>query len=246
VNLEVTPVAGLPEVTRGARLGELIAGLVDLQDGDVVVVSQKIVSKAEGRVRRLADVEPTERAAELAAKLGKDPALTQLILDESRSIVRAERGVLITETRAGWVCANAGIDESNVVEGKVTLLPEDADASARAIRDQIVPAGGRRPGVVITDSFGRPWRIGQVDVAIGVAGLAALDDRRGTPDRQGRELAATVIAIADEVAAAADLVRDKTSGDPVALVRGLAHHVRNEDGAGAAELRRSVAEDLFR
>lgn len=241
--LRVIPVTGLPEVTEGAKIGELIAGRAEVQSGDVVVVSQKIVSKAEGRVRRLADVEPSEKALELAEKLGKEAELVELILGESREVLRAERGVLITETHHGFVCANAGIDASNLPEdGTVCLLPADPDASARRIRSEI----GTPVAVVIADSFGRAWRLGQAEVAIGCAGLAPLDDWRGREDAGGRELAATVIAIADEVAAAADLVRVKDSGVPAAVVRGLGRHVTTDDGPGAAALRRPPAEDLFR
>lgn len=247
MSVEVDPVEGLTEVEAGARLGELIAERARLGDDDIVVISQKVVSKAEGRVRRLADVEPGARASEIARKLGRDASLVQVILDESAEVIRVERGVLIAETRGGWVCANAGVDSSNVAEpGTVTLLPEDADASARRIRSEIAEVAGCRPAVVIADSFGRAWRIGQVDVAIGAAGLVAVDDRRGQVDRAGRELEATVIAVADEVAAAADLVRTKASGVPVAVIRGLADHVSTEDGTGAAPLRRQRSEDLFR
>lgn len=213
----------------------------------MLVVSQKVVSKAEGRVRRLADVQPTDRARKLADLLGKDPALVQLVLDESRSLIRAERGALIVETRQGWICANAGIDASNVPGGdRVTLLPADPDASARRLRAEILQTAGVAPAVVVADSFGRPWRLGQADVAIGCAGLAPLDDWRGRRDRVGRELAATVVALADEVAAAADLARDKAAGIPAAIVRGLERHVTEDDGPGAAALRRPEANDLFR
>jgi coenzyme F420-0:L-glutamate ligase/coenzyme F420-1:gamma-L-glutamate ligase len=212
----------------------------------VVVVSQKAVSKVEGRVRRLAEVEPGERARELAASLDKDPAMVELVLAESARVVRAERGVLITETRGGWVCANAGIDSSNLDEGLVSLLPADADASARRIRQEIVASAGTSPAVVIADSFGRPWRLGQADVAIGCAGIDPLADWRGRRDRQGGELAATVIALADELASAADLARDKDSGVPVAIVSGVGDLVTPEDGPGAAVLRRPSDEDLFR
>lgn len=213
----------------------------------MLVVSQKVVSKAEGRVRRLADVQPTDRARKLADLLGKDPALVQLVLDESRSLIRAERGALIVETRQGWICANAGIDASNVPGGdRVTLLPADPDASARRLRAEILQTAGVAPAVVVADSFGRPWRLGQADVAIGCAGLAPLDDWRGRRDRVGRELAATVVALADEVAAAADLARDKAAGFPAAIVRGLERHVTEDDGPGAAALRRPEANDLFR
>jgi coenzyme F420-0:L-glutamate ligase / coenzyme F420-1:gamma-L-glutamate ligase len=247
VSLEVIAIGGLPEIGEGDRLGELIAGHAELRQGDVVVVSQKVVSKAEGRVRRLAEVEVGPEARELAARLEKDPALVELVLAESRRIVRAERGVLITETVGGWVCANAGIDASNVPgDDAVALLPLDPDASARRIRSEIEAAAGVRPAVVVADSFGRPWRLGQSDVAIGVAGLRALDDWRGRHDREGRELTATAIAVADQVAAAADLARDKASGQPVAIVRGLEQHVTVDDDPGAVVLQRPAGEDLFR
>jgi coenzyme F420-0:L-glutamate ligase/coenzyme F420-1:gamma-L-glutamate ligase len=263
--LRVIPVAGLPELGKGMSIGAEIAARAEPLDGDVVVVSQKIVSKAEGRVRRLADTVPGEEARHLAAALGKEPALVELILGESREVLRAERGVLIVETHHGFVCANAGVDTSNLPEeGTVSLLPADPDASARRIRAEIVGkpgvgTGGRTDGVsagpyprlpaiavVISDSFGRAWRLGQVEVAIGCAGLTPLDDWRGRTDTSGRELEATQIAVADQVAAAADLVRDKTSRVPAAIIRGLASYVTPEDGPGAAALRRPRNEDLFR
>ena len=225
----------------------MLAAATRLQDGDVVVVSQKIVSKAEGRVRRLTSVLPSGQARRLAANVGKEPALVQLILDESRSILRAERDVLITETKHGLICANAGIDSSNLAEDDtVLLLPEDPDASAHRIRAGIAAASDVSPGVIISDSFGRPWRLGQAEVAIGLAGVTPLDDWRGRADAGGRELRATVIAIADEAAAAADLVRDKASRVPAAIVRGLDRYVTGEDGPGAKSLRRPEDEDLFR
>jgi len=238
--LRVLPVEGLAEVTEGMKVGELIAERAELEPGDIVVISQKIVSKAEGQVRRLAEVEPSERALELGKKLGKEAKLVELILSESREILREDR-VLITETHHGFVCANAGIDSSNLPEdGTVCLLPADSNASARRIRAELQAA------VVISDSFGRAWRLGQAEVAIGCAGLMPLDDWRGRPDSSGRELQATVIAIADEVAAAADLVRTKTSNTPAAIVRGLGRYVKAEDGPGAAALHRPPGEDLFR
>lgn len=244
--LRVLPVEGLPEVTEGMKLGELIAERAELQDGDIVVISQKIVSKAEGMVRRLAEVQPSERAQELAKRLGKDAALVELILSESREILREYR-VLITETHHGFICANAGIDTSNLPEeGTACLLPADPDVSARTIRNELTAAIEGTIAVVIADSFGRAWRLGQSEVAIGCAGLTPLDDWRGREDASGRELSATVIAIADEVAAAADLVRSKDSGVPAAVVRGLGRHVGAEDGPGAAALRRPPGEDLFR
>lgn len=243
---------GLPEVAADDRLGEAIANTaersgVGIEPGDVLVISQKAVSKAEGRVRLLSEVEAGRRASELAAELDKDPRLVELVLAESRRVIRAERGVLIVETRQGWICANAGIDASNVPgEDAVALLPEDADASARRLRAELDAAGGARPGVIVADSFGRPWRLGQADVAIGCAGVMPLDDWRGRDDREGRELRATQVAVADELAAAADLVREKTSGVPAVLVRGARRWVSAEDGPGAAALRRAAADDLFR
>lgn len=266
--VRVFGVEGLPEVAEGMKVGELIATRAQIEDGDIVVISQKIASKTEGRVRRLDEVEPSERALDLADRLGKEAALVELVLSESREILRAERGVLITETHHGFICANAGIDASNLPEdGTVCLLPDDPDASARRIRKELTAAiegqgvvpdgpstllsGGFHPrpphiAVVIADSFGRAWRLGQAEVAIGCAGLVPLDDWRGKQDASGRELSATVIAIADEVAAAADLVRTKDEGVPAAVVRGLGRYITSEDGPGAAALRRPPSEDLFR
>jgi coenzyme F420-0:L-glutamate ligase/coenzyme F420-1:gamma-L-glutamate ligase len=241
--LRIVPVRGLPEFTEGMKVGEKIAARTALEDGDVVVISQKIVSKAEGRIRKLSSVLPGAEARKLAAVLGKEPNMVQLVLEESAEVIRAERGVLIVETKQGFICANAGIDSSNLAEpDTVCLLPEDPDASARQVRSEIEVS----VGVVISDSFGRAWRLGQAEVAIGCAGLTPLDDWRGRHDSGGRELEATLIAIADEAAAAADLVRDKTNRLPVAIIRGLDRHVGTEDGPGASALRRPRDEDLFR
>jgi coenzyme F420-0:L-glutamate ligase/coenzyme F420-1:gamma-L-glutamate ligase len=246
--MEVLAVTGVSEVAEGDRLGALLAAAApSLEDRDVVVVSHKVVSKAEGRLSPLSDVEPTDRATGLAGALDKDPRFVQLVLDESRSVIRAERGVLIVETRQGWICANAGVDTSNVPGHEtVVLLPENADASARRIRREISEECGVSPAVVVADSFGRAWRVGQVDIAIGCAGLEPLDDWRGREDAVGRELEATVVAVADEVAGAADLVRAKDGDVPAAIVRGLDAYVTAEDGPGAAPLRRAESEDLFR
>ena len=189
--VRVRPVLGLPEIAPGDPLGDLIAGRAGaLVDGDVIVISQKVVSKAEGQTRRLSSVIPGAEASKLARILGKEPNLVQLILEESAEVIRAERGVLIVETRHGLVCANAGIDSSNVSDSEsVLLLPEEPDESARRLRAEIGAATGARIGVVIADSFGRAWRIGQVEVAIGCAGIRPLEDWRGRPDRDGRELA---------------------------------------------------------
>jgi coenzyme F420-0:L-glutamate ligase / coenzyme F420-1:gamma-L-glutamate ligase len=244
--LRIRPLAGVPEIQEGDDLGRLVAEAGQPGTDEVVVLSQKVVSKAEGRLRRLADVTPGERARELAEEMGKDSALVELVLQESAAILRAERGVLITETRHGWVCANAGIDASNLEPGWVSLLPVDADRSAREIRRGISAVSGSLPAVVIADSFGRAWRHGQADIAIGCAGIAPLADWRGQSDAQGNELAATLIATADELAAAADLSREKDSNAPGAIVAGLGELVSEEDGPGAAAIRRPASEDLFR
>jgi len=246
--LGVLAVTGLPELAEGDELGSLIAARSTLEPGDLVVVSQKAVSKAEGRIRKLSSVLPGAEARKLAAVLGKEPALIELILEESSEVLRAERGVLITETRQGFVCANAGIDSSNLPEDDtVCLLPADPDASARRLRAELEERSGSAPlATIIADSFGRAWRLGQAEVAIGCAGIEPLDDWRGRTDASGRELAATAIAIADQAAGAADLVRDKSSGVPAAIVRGLERFVTAADGPGASSLRRPRDEDLFR
>jgi coenzyme F420-0:L-glutamate ligase/coenzyme F420-1:gamma-L-glutamate ligase len=245
--LRVLPIPGLPEIEAGANLGEMISALAELHDGDLLVIAQKAVSKAEDRVIPLSSAIPGAEARRLAAVLGKEPALVQLILDESKEVLRAERSVLVTETHHGFVCANAGIDTSNLPEdGTVCLLPEDPDASARRIREEIRERASVAPAVVIADSFGRAWRLGQAEVAIGCAGLIPLDDWRGRTDANGQKLEATVIAIADEAAAAADLVRSKDSRVPAVIVRGLDRFVTSDDGPGAASLRRPRHEDLFR
>ena len=242
--LDAWALPGLPEVGPGDDLAALIAARAggDLRPGDVLVVAHKVVSKAEGAIVALRDVQPSDRARALAAESGKDPRHVQVVLDEAAEIVRAERGVVIARTRHGFVCANAGVDASNApAPDTLVLLPRDPDRSARALRAAL-PA---RPAVVIADSFGRAWRNGQVEVAIGVAGLRPLEDWRGRRDSAGRELRATWIAIADQAAAAADLVRDKGSREPAVVVRGLERHVTARDGPGAAALLRPRAEDLF-
>ncbi|HVY78993.1 MAG TPA: coenzyme F420-0:L-glutamate ligase [Solirubrobacterales bacterium] len=267
--VEAIGIGGLPEVEEGMPLGELIAARAEIEPGDVIVIAQKVVSKAEGRLRRLSSVIPGAEARKLAAVLGKEPALVELVLEESSEVLRAEGGVLIVETHHGFVCANAGIDSSNVPDDDTAcLLPLDPDASARRIREEIVASvagqesgvglGGRgvsgeshprlllNLGVVISDSFGRAWRLGQSEVAIGCAGLLPLDDWRGRADAHGRELLATEIAVADEAAAAADLVRGKDSNVPAVLLRGLDRFVIAEDGPGAQALRRPRSDDLFR
>ena len=262
---------GLPEVCAGDDLAALIvAALQDagplcaLRDGQIVVVAHKIVSKTEGAVVALADVHPSPRAQELAAAQGKDARAVQVVLDQSAEIVRAERDVLICRTHHGFVCANAGVDTSNAsgtdrtgegrsVEGEtggtsgtLILLPRDPDASARALRARLHELTGVSPAVLITDSFGRAWRHGQCDVAIGCAGMTPLDDWRGRTDASSMQLRATWLAVADAAAAAADLARAKDSREPVVAIDGLERFVTAEDGPGAAALLRALEEDLFR
>jgi coenzyme F420-0:L-glutamate ligase/coenzyme F420-1:gamma-L-glutamate ligase len=239
--LRIFPVEGLPEIAEGDDLGALIADRAALESGDVVVVSQKAVSKAEGRVVRLDDVQASDRARELAAD--HDPRQLEVILREAVRIVRTRAPLVIAETRQGFVCASAGVDASNAPEpATLVLLPLDPDASAEAIRRTLRERSGHEVGVIVSDSFGRAWRTGIVDVAIGVAGLRPLEDWRGRVDANGYELRATVVAVADEIAAAAELVRGKTAGIPVAIVRGL-------DVAGEGTARELVMpreRDMFR
>jgi coenzyme F420-0:L-glutamate ligase / coenzyme F420-1:gamma-L-glutamate ligase len=239
IGLDALP--GLPEVRPGDDLAALLSAAAELRATDVLAVAHKVVSKAEGRLVDLATVEPGPEASRLAAEHGKDPRHLQVILDESVEILRADRGRFICRTHHGFVCANAGVDASNAgAPDTLVLLPADPDASARALRRRLGCA------VLITDSFGRPWRTGQCEVAIGCAGLAPADDWRGRPDSDGRELAATVIAIADEAAAAADLARGKDSREPAVRIRGLERYITAEDGPGAVVLVRALADDLFR
>jgi coenzyme F420-0:L-glutamate ligase / coenzyme F420-1:gamma-L-glutamate ligase len=242
--------AGLPEVRPGDDPATLIAAAMPggaPAAGDVLVVAHKLISKAEGRLRALGEVTPGSRARALAAELGKDPRHVQVVLDETREVRRAERGVLISVTHHGFVCANAGVDASNAPgDETVVLLPVDPDASARRLRAGLRARLGVAPAVLITDSFGRAWRHGQSDVAIGCAGLRVLDDWRGRRDARGRELKATLIAVADELAAAADLARAKDALQPAVLVTGAERYVTEEDGPGVAPLLRDAAEDLFR
>ena len=246
---EVIGIAGIGEV----RPGDDVAGLVidaagrqgtPLRGGDVLVVSQKIVSKAEGRLRRLADVTPSAVASAMASGLGRDPRLVELILRESRRVVRMDRGVLVTETHHGWVCANAGVDQSNVDADTVALLPEDPDRSARALGDRCRAAAGADVAVIVADTFGRPWREGLTNIAIGVAGMAALKSYLGERDPAGRPLQATILAIADELASAAELVMGKLDRIPAAIIRGLP--VAPDDGSGSKSLLRDPGRDLFR
>jgi coenzyme F420-0:L-glutamate ligase/coenzyme F420-1:gamma-L-glutamate ligase len=242
---------GIPEVRPGDDLAALIAaaaagGDIGLADDDVLVVTQKVVSKAEGRVVELASVQPSARAREWAERWGKDARQVELVLRESAEIVRmAEGGLIISRTRHGLVCANAGVDVSNTGGGETaTLLPVDPDGSARALRERLGELTGARPAVIISDTFGRPWRLGIMNVAIGVAGMEALLDLRGEPDADGRPMRSTVIAVADELASAADLAGGKVERLPAVVVRGYAFQ-RAEPGAGAAALVMPREQDLF-
>jgi coenzyme F420-0:L-glutamate ligase/coenzyme F420-1:gamma-L-glutamate ligase len=251
-HLSACAVAGIPEVRAGDDVAELILAALDaeqLRPGRVLAIAHKIVSKAEGAVVALADVDPGPRALELAAEQDKDARAVQVVLDESEEVLRAERGVLICRTRHGFVCANAGVDASNSGDpDTLTLLPRDPDASARSIRARLreLLSGGTAPAVLISDSFGRAWRHGQLDVAIGLAGMQPLDDWRGRSDARGLRLEATWLAVADAAAATADLARAKDSREPVVLIDGLRRFVTDDDGPGAAALLRPLAEDLFR
>ena len=217
----VFPVAGIPELREGDDLAALIVERVELEDDDIVVVVQKAISKVEGRVVRLADVEPSERAVEIAGSEG-DPRRIEWILREAKRVVRVRAPLVICETRHGFICASAGVDQSNTPEeGTLVLLPLDPDASAAALRDALRVRTGRDVGVVVTDSFGRPWRQGTTDVAIGAAGVEVMRELSGERDPTGYELKATVIAIADEIAGAAQLVSGKLDRVPVSIVRGL-------------------------
>ncbi len=246
--IELRPVVGLGEVRPGTDLAaEILAALAAqaerLQGGDIVVVTQKVVSKAEGCLVELRTVEPSPLAREWAARWDKDARVVELVLRQSRRIVRMERGVIISETHHGLVCANAGVDCSNVGNDSATLLPPDPDASAARLRSALEAGSGARLGVIISDTFGRAWREGQTNIAVGVAGVLALHHFEGQVDPTGYELRVTMLAVADELAGAAELVMGKVDRVPVALVRGFGHALG--DGS-ARELIRPAANDLFR
>jgi coenzyme F420-0:L-glutamate ligase/coenzyme F420-1:gamma-L-glutamate ligase len=239
--ISILPVEGLPEIGEGDDLAALIAERAELADGDVLVVAQKAVSKSEGRAVRLDEVEPSERARELAG--ASDPRQQEVILRESVRLVRVRPPLVIAETRHGFVCASAGVDASNAPEpGSVVLLPEDPDASAARLRERIRELTGIEIGVIVSDSFGRPWRQGTTDVAIGLSGVRPLLDLKGVRDPTGYELHATVIAVADELAGAAELVLGKTDRVPAAVIRGI-----DARGEGSArDLVMPPERDLFR
>lgn len=256
-SLSAGALEGLPEVRSGDDLGELIVAALGssqptlaLTDGQIVAVAHKVVSKAEGALVVLDDIEPSPRALELAAAQRKDPRAVQVVLDQSAEILRAERDVLICRTHHGFVCANAGVDASNATaeseSDTLVVLPRDPDASARGLRARLRELTGATVAVLITDSFGRAWRHGQCDVTLGCAGMTPLDDWRGRTDAAGLQLRATWLAVADAAAATADLARAKDSREPVVVIDGLERFVTPEDGPGAAALVRPLAEDMFR
>ena len=246
--IQIFPLLGLPEI---ARRDDVAAAILDaigrqrfeLRNGDILVVAQKIVSKAEGRIVALTSVTPSPRALSWARDWGKDARVIELVLRETKRIVRMERGVIISETQHGFICANAGVDVSNAPEGTAILLPEDPDASARSLRAKLSKSLGVDLGIIISDTFGRAWREALVNVALGVAGLPSLIDYRGECDTHGRPLQATVIALADELASSAELVMGKSERIPVAIIRGV--QMRNRDGSGR-DLIRPADKDLFR
>ena len=250
-SIEIFGITGIPEIQPGDRLGQTIveasvAQGTSLAPGDILVVTQKIVSKAEGRLLKLSTVEPSDFAVNFAKAADRDPRLIELVLQESKSIVRMDpdRGVIISETHHGFVCANAGIDQSNIPgDDVVCLLPVDSDESARRISEDVYSASGVRTPVIISDTFGRAWRDGHVNFAVGVAGMDPMMDYRGLPDAQGREMHVTTIAVADEIAAAAELVQFKAIGVPVSVVRGYPFQ---EFEGNSSQLVRERARDMFR
>lgn len=247
-SISIIGIHGMPEIVEGDSLASLISRAtrgsnIEILAGDILVVAQKVVSKAEGCVVHLDSITPSPLALEWAVNYGKDARVVEVVLRQSRRIVRMDRGVMICETRHGLVCANAGVDASNAAEGTVILLPENPDQSANSIRESLAGEYGISIAVIISDTFGRPWREGLVNVAIGVSGIQPMIDYRGETDSYGRPLQTTVIALADELASAAEIVMSKSAGVPVAIIRGLdykADHGSGRDLIRAAEL------DMFR
>src|SRR6185437_6279330 len=249
-SLTLTAIEGIPMIMPGDDLAEIIVHAMErmdlrLRDGDILSICQKVVSKAEGRLVNLNSIEPSPLARKFAERWDKDPRAVELVLRQTSRIVRMDNAVLIVETGPGWVCANAGIDESNsLADNRAILLPEDADASASRIRRDLKQLTGAEVAVLITDTFGRPWRDGLTEVCLGIAGLEPMLDLRGTTDLGGRELHHTVIAIADELAAAAGLLMPKAGATPAVLIRGYQYQA--VEGARAKALIRPAASDLFR
>jgi len=241
--LEIIPIKIQREIGIDTNLVDLILESSEINDGDILVFSQKIVSKSEGRILSLSSVNPSLLANGIASSYGKDPRLVELILSESKRIVRMENGIIIVETKHGFVCANAGIDESNVQDGYAALLPEDPDKSASLLKERIEQKTGKNTAVIISDTFGRPFRLGQTDVAIGIAGIEPILDYIGKPDTFGKVMQVTAIAIADEICSATELVMGKVRKCPIAIVRNYNFNFSN---AKIQKLLRSRHDDLFR
>ena len=241
--LEIIPIKIQKEIGIDANLVDLISESSEINDGDILVFSQKIVSKSEGRVLKLSSVNPSLLANGIASSYGKDPRLVELILSESKRIVRMENGIIIVETKHGFVCANAGIDESNVRDGYVTMLPDDSDQSATLLKNRIKEKTGKNIAVIISDTFGRPFRLGQTNVAIGIAGLEPILDYNGKPDTFGKIMQVTAIAVADEICSASELVMGKVQRCPVAIVR---NYNFSFSDTKIQKLLRSKYDDLFR
>jgi len=243
MSLQIIPIKTQKEIGLDANLVDLILESSEINDGDILVFSQKIVSKNEGRVLSLSSVNPSLLANGIASSYGKDPRLVELILSESKRIVRMENGIIIVETKHGFVCANAGIDESNVQDGYATLLPDDPDQSANLLRDRIEQKTGKNIAVIISDTFGRPFRLGQANIAIGIAGMEPIIDYKGKPDTFGKILQVTAIAVADELCSASELVMGKVENCPVAIIRNFKFDFSD---AKIQKIIRPKAEDLFR
>jgi len=243
MSLQVIPIKIQKEIESGDDLVDLILESFEINDGDVLVFSQKIISKNEGRILSLSSVNPSLLADGIASSYGKDPRLVELILSESKRIVRMENGVIIVETKHGFVCANAGIDESNVKDGYATLLPDDPDKSANLLKDGIKQKTGKNVAIIISDTFGRPFRLGQTDVAIGIAGLEPILDYNGKPDTFGKIMQVTAIAIADEICSTSELVMGKVQKCPIAVIR---NYNFSSSTAKIQEMLRSDHDDLFR
>jgi len=243
MSLQVIPIKIQKEIESGDDLVNLILELFEINDGDVLVFSQKIISKNEGRILSLSSVNPSLLADGIASSYGKDPRLVELILSESKRIVRMENGVIIVETKHGFVCANAGIDESNVKDGYATLLPDDPDKSANLLKDSIKQKTGKNVAIIISDTFGRPFRLGQTDVAIGIAGLEPILDYNGKPDTFGKIMQVTAIAVADEICSTSELVMGKVQKCPIAVIR---NYNFSSSTAKIQEMLRSDHDDLFR
>ena len=243
MSLQVIPIKIQKEIESGDNLVDLILESFEINDGDILVFSQKIISKNEDRILSLSSVNPSLLADGIASSYGKDPRLVELILSESKRIVRMENGVIIVETKHGFVCANAGIDESNVKDGYATLLPDDPDKSANLLKDRIKQKTGKNVAIIISDTFGRPFRLGQTDVAIGIAGLEPILDYNGKPDTFGKIMQVTAIAIADEICSTSELVMGKVQKCPIAVIR---NYNFSSSTAKIQEMLRSDHDDLFR